>query len=225
VGGKSVEISKESLYAHYNNYSDEALLEAAAAGPEGYSDVAWGVIQELIASRQLTLNAGVPDPLPVLPTLLPGGSEAFSISPYFILSRLLRAQRWPAGRPLPLAGRRFIADLTLYLGGIGALATLIFIVLPTPAGTATPSIATSVFLTALALAFGLSGRRPLTPVTWRFTMLYFGAHPVLATIPLTENGVPEWRHGALAMIGGALWLLYFARRREAYGLPPWPSIL
>jgi hypothetical protein len=220
-----VEISKESLYAHYKNYSDESLLEAAGAGPESYSPAAWSVIQELIASRQLASDATMTPP-PLAPCGLPPGElEVPHISPYFILSRLLRGQRWPADKSLPMAGQRFLADLALFFGAIGGLATLILMALPSPAFSAPSSTPTLAVLTALAIAFGVSGRRTPSPFTWRLTMLYLGAHPVLATIPLTENGAPAWRDGALALIGSATWLLYFARRRETYGLPPWLSLL
>jgi hypothetical protein len=127
-----VEISKESLYAHYKNYSDESLLEAAGAGPESYSPAAWSVIQELIASRQLASDATMTPP-PLAPCGLPPGElEVPHISPYFILSRLLRGQRWPADKSLPMAGQRFLADLALFFGAIGGLATLILMALPSP---------------------------------------------------------------------------------------------
>jgi hypothetical protein len=220
-----VEISRESLHAHYKNYSDESLLEAAAAGPGSYSHVAWGVIQELIASRHLAPDATSPAPPPAPYVLPPDELEAFPISPYFILSRLLRGQRWPAGKLLPLAGRRLAADLALFVAGICVLEVLALVALQTPSDTAPPGIVSFALLTALTLAFGLSGRRSPTPFAWRFTMFYFGASPVLTTLPLTENSAPDWRHGALAVIGSAAWLLYFARRRETYGLPPWLAIL
>jgi hypothetical protein len=73
----------------------------------------------------------------------------------------------------------------------------------------------------MVLAFAWSATRRPSPLTWYIAMAHFGVGPVLllgeaaSAAPATESP------SMLPVFTGGLWLLYFARRRAMYGLPPW----
>lgn len=110
-------ISPESLRARYCAYSDEALLAAAASGPDAFSAAAWTIIQELLADRSLSsVEASSPAAPPTSPPSQ--AAPAPPISRHFFLSRL-RGQHWPIEAPLPLGGRDVIAVVALLSGALG----------------------------------------------------------------------------------------------------------
>jgi hypothetical protein len=218
-----MEISPDSLRERYRAYSDEALLEAAASGPESYSPAAWSIIQELLASRALSSarasDQTAPSTSPPIQT-----APAPHISRYFILSRL-RGQQWPVEVPLPLAGRDVIAVLALLSGALGFLLLLLALAfLESPLETL-PNIATLILVSTLSLLFAYSANRPASPWTWRVAILYVGVAPLLAALRTIAEGALSISRVLLSLLASTLWLLYFARRRALYQLPPWSSVL
>ena len=115
--------SKDVLRNRYNTFSNEALLAAKAAGPKGYSPLAWEVILELVAARGLDSPAAPPvSPArpPVSPptpaSLLPPSAPPARPTPPTPMPRLdimptrppsgpTPAIPAPAGPPVPAAAR------------------------------------------------------------------------------------------------------------------------
>lgn len=218
-----MEISPESLRARYSAYSDEALLEAAASGPEAYSPAAWAIIQELLADRSLSSVEASP---PAAPPDSPPSRTAPAppISRYFFLSRL-RGQHWPLEAPLPLRGRDVIAVIGLLSGALGFLLLLLALAIVASPLETLPNFATLTLVSALSLLFAYSANRPPSSWAWRVATLYVGVAPLLAALRTIGAGSLNLSPVLLSLLASALWLLYFARRRGMYGLPPWPSVL
>jgi hypothetical protein len=218
-----MEISRASLEERYAAFSDRALLEAAAAGPESYSPLAWSVIQELVAARRLHADlAGVPaEPTP--PVVTDAFSSDVAISPYLFLSRF-RGQTWPHDRPLRLAGRDALGAIAVLAGGGGLLFFLYVVMFTTGALPDPLSIVALGAGAVVSLAFALSANRTPSPRTWRMAMAYCCLGPALTIFRMARGDSLDWPRGALSVAAGLLWALYFARRRPMYGLAAWPSV-
>lgn len=215
-----MEITRESLLARYREFSDEALAEAVAAGPEGYAPVAWEVIRELVAARGIVPGQVAPEPSAVVPE-----AAASAVSRYLLWSRLVQGARWPEGQPLPLSGRDFLAVIALLSGVVGAAALVIILVFtegPLSGGMTLPVLGLS---TALAIGFGVSANRDPSPGGWTIAMVYSAIAPLASLVVAGDGRLWSLVTDTLALLSGLLWLLYFARRRATYGLPEWRGVM
>ncbi len=215
-----MEITRESLFERYREFSDEALAEAVAAGPEGYAPVAWAVIQELVAARGIVPGQLAPGASGVAPDAAAG-----AVSRYLLWSRLVQGARWPAGEPLPLSGRDFLAVIALLSGVVGVAALVIILVFTEgqlPGGMTLPALGLS---TALAIVFGVSANRDLSPGSWTIAMMYSAIAPLASLVVAGDGRLWSLVTDTLALLSGLLWVLYFARRRATYGLPEWPGVM
>jgi hypothetical protein len=250
--GNRLELTKEILHKRYSRFSNEALLAAKAAGPGPYSPLAWEVIQELVAARGLAERAAEPEKAPVqappppappkAPTASgasqsapapPGappspaqppsaeGEAVEEISPYFIASRL-QDQRWSADAELPLTARYVLGVAALIFGLAGGALVVLAFVHQGGAAAFDPGALKLAAASALSLAFYDSSRRPPSAKHWWFAMLYSGASAPLALGQFSTATTAPGPMILLEVIVGLLWLLYFARRRGAYRLKPWP---
>jgi hypothetical protein len=242
-------MDEESLKQLYSTFTDEALVAAAAAGPDSYHPEAWRVIQELLVARGCSKSPGPPEsgsldepPKALSEQLLTTRGSSLSepvrdappaaieqgtsteVSRFFIWSRFVQGKRWPQDQVLPLNGRDFLAVVALLFGLSAVLSLVLRAVVdgPPPADVNPPIFA---LMTVLALSFGVSANRLPSPRTWTLAMLYAGLSPFLVVL-LIPAATPFTPLQACSSLSNALaWLLYFARRRSNYGLPAWPPVL
>jgi hypothetical protein len=226
-----VELTREILQKRYSRFSNEALLAAKAAGPGPYSPLAWEVIQALVAARGLEDRAAeaaakpaapapAPGPKPAPAPAPPAAPAAPSASPYFIASRSL-GQRWPADVSLPLTGRYILGVAALVFGIAGGVLVILAFVHRGGAAVFDPGVLKLAAASALSLAFSDSSRRPPSAKHWWFALLYSAVLPPLALGQMGTITTAPVLLIALEIVVALLWLLYFARRRAAYGLKPW----
>ena len=221
-----MDVTKEILQLRYAKFSDAALLAAKAAGAGPYSPLAWEVIQDLIVARGLTERATTPPAQPQAPPVSPPASvEAVeaavrpAVSPYLLVS-LLRKQRWPVDAELPMTARHVIGLAALIFGIAGSVLVILAVVNRGLAAAFNPDVLKLAAVSAVSIGFAASSRRPPSPWHWWFAMLYSGALPPLALSQMATSSTAPGPLIALEVVVGLLWLLYFARRRTAYGLRP-----
>ena len=230
-----MEVSDESLRNLYGEYSDEALLEATALGPEAYSPQAWHILHEILTHRGLDT---APAPAPLASAATSQGNRpatevarkdrdadsegrpalpAKGLRPahFFLWNRLTAGGRWPPDEPLPLNGLSWIAVAAWIAGGLFLLFGVIGMlgVGPVAAAHLNPALSTAFGIWNLAFARS-TDYRP-SPGTWWAAVIYV----LLTDAALISVGTVQsspLRIGALMA-----WLLYFARRRAMYGLRPW----
>jgi len=229
-----LELTKELLQRRYSKFSDEALLSAKSAGPGPYSPLAWEVIQELVSARGLNGHrpppaaapakprSAPPTPPRALPTQPPPAEAApvKVVSPYLLVSRV-QGLRWPPDQELPLTARYIIALAALIFGAASVGVVVAAFVFRGQAAAWAPGVQQLAAAAGLSLAFAYSTRRSPSPAMWWFATLYCSASAVLAVGQIGSINAPRWPQLALGGFVGVLWILYFARRRETYGLAPW----
>jgi hypothetical protein len=109
----------------------------------------------------------------------------------------------------------------LIYGVFGLALVIAAFVLRGLAAARAPGVIELTAVAAVSLAFGYSVRRPPVPPFWWLAMIYCGASPTLALTRIGGFTAPRWPQVVAGVVVGALWLLYFARRRPMYGLKPW----
>ena len=221
-----MDVTKEILQLRYAKFSDEALLAAKAAGSGPYSPLAWQVIQDLVVARGLTERAPTPPVNPqALPASPPASVEAVepasrpAVSPYLLVSRLQK-QRWPVDAELPMTARHALSRAALIFGIVGSVLVILAVVNRGLAAAFNHDVLKLGAVSAVSIGFAASSNRPPSPWHWWFAMLYSGALPPLALSQLATASTAPGPLIALEVVVGLLWLLYFARRRTAYGLRP-----
>jgi hypothetical protein len=228
-----LELTKEVLQRRYSKFSDEALLTARSAGPGPYSPLAWEVIQELVLARGINgqkpppapapakSGSEPPKPIPAQPTQSPPAEATpATVSPYFFVSRL-RGDRWQYEEDLPLTARYIVSLAALIFGAAAVGVVIAAFVFRGQAAARAPGVLELALAAGLSLGFVYSTRRQQSPATWWYATLYCSVSAVLAVGQIGSVYATRWPQLAIGGFVGALWLLYFGRRREAYGMPPW----
>jgi hypothetical protein len=226
-----MELTREVLHKRYSAFSDQALVAARAAGSKNYSPLAWEVIRELIKARGLSLRslspvtqpgaplAGLP-PAPARSSRAAQTVQTVAVSPFLVVSRL-RGLRWSADDPLPFVARDVMAVAAL-IYGLAGLSLVVGAFMNRGAAAAQGAGVLELGAIGLAsLAFAGSSRRPPSPSSWWVATLYCSAMPALALARIGSANASRWPQLVLGAFVGVLGLVYFGRRRAAYGLAPW----
>jgi len=160
---------------------------------------------------------------PTTPSPTPKPVEAApstAVSPYLLVSRLGRL-RWSADDPLPTLARDIMGVAALMYGVFGLALVIAAFIIRGLAAARGPGVLELGAFSALSLAFGFTTRCPPSPRWWWLATLYCGVSPALALSRIGSATGSRWPQLALGAFVGAIWFVYFARRRWTYGLAPW----
>jgi len=212
-----MDVTTAELEHRYASAPDEVLLEALAAGPSSYTNLAWSIISREAQARGLRPDAKS-DTTPI-------GVAAGSIPPssFFLWARLVQGARWDySARSLPLRGLYFLAGAWALVG--------LWILVDVVAAFGHTAIGV-LFGLALNLPFALvviACITPRRPWKWYYLMLFTGVLvPLVQIVDYVGGDVGDpigWRLFIYPLVVLA-WSLYLARRRPAFGLRVWPVLM
>lgn len=201
----------DALQKTYASLPDARLLEALAAGSDGFRDpIAYQVAQSEALRRGLTVeekDAG--------PASRPGGVPRPSA--WLLVAKLSRQGAWNPAERLPM---RYVHFQTAFIiiGLLGSAAGAFF-------ETSIETVVQTVLMAGVLVLWlaAVDSRRPwgwyAIVTTIVVSMLlnlteFAGSTEVGPLVPILSTG----------FIGGLI-LLYFFRRRSHWGLPSWPGVM
>jgi hypothetical protein len=115
--------------------------------------------------------------------------------------------------------------VALLSGCLGLVLPIVVLVIPGLSVAAPLTLLALTLGAGVSVVFAVTANKPPSPLAWRVAMIYCALPPVVTVLSAFRGERSLEPFSALPVLVSGLWLLYFARRRSMYGLPPWPGIM